>query len=163
MTDKLGNWEKRGRRSLTIEEIQGVFDRLPLIPVPREILMLDGVIDLEPGLVAVGATPVRQPVMILTPLSDEETVVHEATHEIGFGEIGARALSPVLDFRRRFNMGLMRRQIQFKPAGPVSDDELKDRLRLISPLIMQECKMCYQMPGARRGVPPDIKHYRLMT
>jgi hypothetical protein len=49
-----------------------------------------------------GATPIhRNDVIILTLLADEVTVIHEVLHTMGFGEIGASLLAPLLVWLRR--------------------------------------------------------------
>jgi len=49
-----------------------------------------------------GATPIhRNDVIILTLLADEVTVIHEVLHTMGFGEVGARILAPMLVWFRK--------------------------------------------------------------
>lgn len=114
VTDKIANYYARGERPLTIEDIERVYETHPWLPRPQHIVMLDGDVLLPEGATAVGLTPAGESVMILTPLADEETVIHESIHLAGFGELAAYTLGPLLA-RKRFS--LFRRRPVYSERG----------------------------------------------
>lgn len=161
--DKVEAWEQRGRRPLTVEEVQEVFNRVPFLPVPQELVILDGVVQTGPRRMAVGATPVAdRNRMILTPLSNEDTVIHESIHGMGLGEVAAYGMTPMLTARSRFNMGIRRRDVKFQSGGTMPGSELQERFRLVSPELLNEIQVFYRMQQTR-SLPSEIKIYRLTT
>jgi hypothetical protein len=91
---------------MTIEEVEELLERHPLLPKPKYIFMVEEVVvaPLSENLVLLirGATPIhRNDVIILTLLADEVTVIHEVLHTMGFGELGATVLAPLLVRLRR--------------------------------------------------------------
>jgi hypothetical protein len=91
---------------MTIHEVEELLEKHPFLPKPRYIFMVEDIVvaPLSENLYLLirGATPIhRNDVIILTLLADEVTVVHEVLHTMGFGELGARILAPILvRFRR---------------------------------------------------------------
>jgi hypothetical protein len=91
---------------MTIEEVEALLERHPFLPKPKYIFMVEDIVvaPLSENLVLVirGATPIhRNDVIILTLLADQVTVIHEVLHTMGFGEIGARILAPLLVWFRK--------------------------------------------------------------
>jgi len=109
MTDKIADYYARGERPLTREEVEEIYAAHPWLPRPKHIIMLDGDVKI-PGGTAVGLTPAGESVMILTPLSDQETILHESIHLFGLGEVAAYTLGPLL-YRKRFS--LIRRKPEY--------------------------------------------------
>jgi len=107
---KIAEYYQRGG-PLTIEEITQVFVAHPWLTPPKNVLVLDGDVRTTKG-TAVGLTPPGESTIILTPISNKETVLHEWLHEsLGVGEIGARLLTPIL--MRKPNLGLMQKQVAY--------------------------------------------------
>jgi hypothetical protein len=91
---------------ITIEEVEELLERHPFLPKPRYIFMVEDIVVAPVSenlfLLIRGATPIhRNDVIILTLLADEVTVIHEVLHTMGFGEVGARILAPLLVWLRR--------------------------------------------------------------
>ena len=141
MSSKVAEYYRRGRRALSEREIADVLSRLPrVLRMPKYVYVLDGVIEVNG--VAVGAYRVGRNYLILTPLSDQETVVHETLHVNGLGELLTYALSPRL---YRFIMSLPARRKVMLVEEEVTDEDI-----------------------ARLGVaptdllPPGIRKYRII-
>ena len=167
-TDKLQAWLARGRRPLSAEEIRAALERTPrFIPLPREIIVLDGVLEVD-GRIAVGATPMKKEtgVLILTPLSDEETISHEMIHMLGLGEFAAYTLSPILFERMKRGIipRLFPRRVELQPMAPPSEAELFSRFTIV-PEVLEELRYCWQclQTGYQMKLPPELKRYRVLV
>lgn len=145
MADKLANYYARGERPLTMEEVEKVYEVHPWLPRPQHIVMLDGDVLLPEGSTAIGLTPAGESVMILTPLSDEETVIHESIHLAGFGEPMAYTLGPLLA-RKRFSL------FKRKPVYSERDDTQEVRTFLAER---------YGLRPESMYPPPQLRHWVL--
>lgn len=169
---KIDNWVARGKRPLSDAEIRSTLERLPrFIPMPREVIVLDGVLEVGDQ-IAVGANPQRTDpqTIILSPLADEETLVHEVLHTAGLGEMGAYAISPLLT--RRVQNGIMpnmrpRRKVDMMQDTPPSSQELMSRFTIDIPSqhFYEEMQCClkYNAADYKFSLPPDIKRYRVVN
>jgi hypothetical protein len=129
-----------------MEEIEQVYATHPWLPRPKHIIMLDGDVQI-PGATAVGLTPSGESVMILTPLSDEDTVIHESIHLLGLGELAAYTLSPILS-RKKF--ALLKRSTVYS--------ERLDQDQVI-PFLAEH----YGLRPESMYPPPNIRHWVLQT
>jgi len=110
---------------LSLEEIEDTYSRMRLRP-PSEIVMLDGIIDMDG--VAIGATKLlNEDAIIITPLSTKSTLVHEVVHKrLKFGEIltprVANFILSRLDSRPKI------REVKYQ-EDPMSREEADEILR----------------------------------
>jgi hypothetical protein len=145
MSGKVENYYRRGQRALTIEEVQRVFAEHPFLPRPKHIIILDGDVVTNEG-TAVGLTPSGESVMILTPLSDEDTVVHEAIHQFGFGEFMTQLLAPIIERRRA---RIVQRIPQYQICNSCNTHKI----------LFEK----YGIVPERIYPPPNIRHYILLN
>lgn len=105
-----------------------VFQRLIGLDPPKDIFMLDGVIDVPP-FTAIGATPGKRDLVVLTPLSDEKTLIHESIHmSTGLGEVATRIMTNIVNLRA---MLLPRtREVRYFQCTGCGEDVLLQRLGL---------------------------------
>jgi len=88
-----------------LEELEKILSLHPFLPKPKYIVKVDELLfaSTENYIAIVkGATPMwRRDMIVVTPLADHETVVHEVIHTLGFGElaaeVGGRVLSKLRD------------------------------------------------------------------
>jgi len=147
MSEALEDYIKRGG-PLTIERVEHVINSFAILPPPKNVILLDGVIEVGRRKYAIGAYPMLANYIILTPLSNEKTVLHEWIHYgLGLGEIAAYTLSERL--YERYMRGLTVPRIK-----PVKYEETRE----YAP------EQLLQLLGLEADVPtiPDIKHYRLV-
>lgn len=143
------DYVKRGG-PLTIEQIEHIINSLAILPPPQHIIMLDGIIDVERKRIAVGAYPMWANYIILTPLSNEKTVIHECLHH-GL-KIGERLAYPLSErLYERYIKGLTIPRlvpIKYQIDNSYSSHELMSMIGLEAEYIT---------------IPPEIKHYRLVA
>lgn len=143
MSSKIANYYARGERPLTKEEIEEVYASHPWLPRPKHIIMLDGDVKVPEG-TAIGLTPAGESVMILTPLSDQETILHESIHLLGLGEVAAYTLGPLLS-RKRFS--LIRRRPKY-----VERDDTQEMLHFLAAHYGLRPETMYPEPKLRHWV-----------
>jgi hypothetical protein len=146
--EKVSDYYSRGERSLSLQEITDVVRNHPWIPAPHDILMLDGDVVTNRG-TAVGLNPSGESLIMLTPVSNGETVLHEDLHQgLGVGELGARVFSKILS---RKNFALFPRNVHYEVCSRCQEH----------PDLIQKQLASY---GLTPGFPgyPDIKHYILV-
>jgi len=144
---KVSDYYARGSRPLSLEEITEVANMHPWIPAPHDILMLDGDVVTRSG-TAVGLNPAGERLIMLTPVSNGETVLHEDLHQgWGVGELGARVFSKILS---RKNFALFPRNVHYEQCTGCASH----------PDLIQKQLAAY---GLRPDFPgyPNIKHYVL--
>jgi|YelNatPaOPRAMG01_1025707.scaffolds.fasta_scaffold80212_2 hypothetical protein len=148
MSEALEDYMERGG-PLTIERVEHVINSFAILPPPQNIVVLDGVIDVGKR-IAIGAYPMLANYIILTPLSNEKTVLHEWIHYgLGLGEAVAYPLSERLYERYRRGLTIPRlRPVKYKQASEYSPQQLLSMLGLDTSYIT---------------IPPEIKHYRLIS
>ncbi|MEM3800147.1 MAG: hypothetical protein QXH56_08655 [Thermoprotei archaeon] len=111
---KVAAYYKRGGRPLTIEEIEHKLALHPFLPPPQHVIILDGDVRVAQR-VAVGMTPAKQRVVVLTPIADDETVLHETLHSNGLKELGAQIMSRILTIREK--LVLFPRRVRYEECG----------------------------------------------
>jgi len=139
---KVGDYYARGDRAMSIEEVLRVFQTHPWIPIPKQLIILDGDVVTKGG-TAVGLKPQRESLMILTPISNSETVLHEAVHGWGFGELATQVITKGLNLKK---FSLFKRNVGFtaQPDKAVAMQVLK--------------QYGVESPD---GTYPNIRHYYL--
>lgn len=132
-------------------QIKSILEKVPrLLPLPKEIITLDGIMEVgDTGNVAVGATPrIGGSTVILSPIANEESLMHELEHTWGFGETAAYATAPMLT--RRLQYGLLAqlrppRQVNIEQGPPESIDELRGKFDMVpSGHFFQEMQEAYR-------------------
>ena len=118
---------------MRIEELERIMAEHPWLPKPKYVFMVkEHVYGLADGMVLVfrGATPIAQKDRIaLTPDANDVTVVHEMMHLMGFGEIGAYTLSPILRRFREVFPPIIRREIKYRRVeSPHPSVEVYERI-----------------------------------
>ena len=89
---------------MDIHDIERLLSEYYVILPPEHILILDKpVVGLKPAFVVYrGLQPSWRPdIIILTPLANEETVLHEILHTYGLGELGATYGAKILLIKHR--------------------------------------------------------------
>jgi hypothetical protein len=135
---------------IDIEDVEEVLSKTWLSP-PKNVIFLDGIIDVPVDGIAyaIGAQKFGEDLIVLTPLSTRETVLHETIHKTSKGIIG-EFLTSIL------GKILIRKQI----LSPV-----KKEVKYIK---CQGCEYCRTILERLRLQPafvglPNIRHYRLVT
>lgn len=148
---KIKDYYDRGGRPLTIEEIERVYAEHPWLQVPKDIYVLDGDVrilhDGQYEGTVVGVTPTGEPLIILTPISNDETVIHETLHTYGLQETPTRFLAQIIA-RKRF--ALMPRQVKYDECD--CGGACPTALQILSKYNIQPGDTSY----------PNIKHYYLV-
>jgi len=169
MAEKVANYYRRGGRPLSIEEIQQVLNEHPWIPAPKEVVILDGDVRTEKG-VAVGLTPRGERLVILTPISDQETVLHELVHEgFGLGELPTQIVTRVLSMKPTlFPRNVKYRQCLECESHPEMIGKALEKLGIRPEFAGRPNVGVYEYSFQRMygqyggGYPyPNIRHYRL--
>lgn len=140
---------------LTIEDIERLLNEYYIIVPPDHIIILDKpVIGLKPFLaVYKGLQPVWRPdIIILTPLADEETLIHEILHTYGFGEFIAYHGARILLIKNRLlkNFPLLR-ELRLRILG-----------RKVRYQLCNGCELCTDIYRSLRLLPPPgskPRHY----
>lgn len=120
---------------VTIDRIQQLYSRTPLIKPPQDVYILDkgtvrsdrffdlGMFHQESKWIVRGMTPSDKSEAIFTRDSTDRTVLHEALHSNGIGsELFVRPLAMMAEIRARFNLGILRKDIQYEEV-PMSKEE----------------------------------------
>jgi len=107
---------------MDISEVEKILAEHPLLPKPRYVLLTEEPVtaNVDGMLVFRGLTPKwRKDAIVLTPLANDETVVHEVLHTLGFGELGAYTLAPLLRRLRKLLPPLLRGNVKYRFKGYV--------------------------------------------
>lgn len=150
MSETIGDWAKRGKIPMGRSFIEDIVSYFPFLPPPKNVVMLDGVIDVEGRRTAVGAYPVLSNYVMLTPLSNEKTFIHEWLHQgLGVGERIAYPLSERMYARYMSGLAMPRlRQVSYEESPlKVPPEQFVRMLGLDFETI---------------ELPPEIRHYRLI-
>lgn len=156
---KIEEWLQRGKQPMSAAQIKQVLERVPrFLPLPKEIITLDGIMEVgNTGAVAVGATPrIGGSTVILSPIADQETLMHELVHTWGYGETAAYALGPLMT--RRFEHGLIAqlrppRRLDIEQGPPMSPNDLTGKFDMVpSGHFFQEMQEAYQWYQAHDGL-----------
>lgn len=167
MSQKLEDYYARGQRALSVEEVSQVVSKHPFLRPPDHVFLLNGVIDAPHG-TAIGYTPHGESVIVLTPLSNQETVLHELIHQsTGLGEAATQVLARIL--RRKEQFTLLRRPVQFaqcdQAGGCRSTQEILQQLRL-QPVTgrpgIEHLVLLDQMFQIGTRIPAGLTHYVLI-
>ncbi len=167
MSQKVENYELRGRRALSIEEVSETISKHPFLRPPQHVFILNGVIDVPHG-TAVGYTPRGEKVIVLTPLSDQETVLHEMVHEsTGLGELPTKMITRVLRVKERFT--LLKSPASYSECGPVggcqSTEQILRELHLqpaIGQAGVEHLVLLDRMFQISPRIPAELAHYILV-
>lgn len=101
---------------VSIEEVQEVLSRT-LLPPPRHVYISEKPVRVQRnshGFWIMGAQRKGQDMIILTPYSTVENIIHETAHSLGFGELGAQIIGKLGALRMRLTPGLFRRQVRYR-------------------------------------------------
>lgn len=135
---------------MTKEEIERIVSFFPLLPPPKNIIVLDGVIDVDHHRIALGAYPNLSNYIVLTSLSNETTFIHEWLHySLGVGELLAYTLSERMARWYQRAKGFSPRTVQYQENTLQNDEAAK----FISLLGLEPLT----------AIPPEIKHYKLVS
>jgi len=141
--------------AVTIEQIEDALSRTILGRVPKEVFILDGIIDVPTrrGVrYAIAMMRTDENFAVFTPLSRLDSIFHEALHGglFGFGILNLEPLSEIggriLAMKYQLFPGLPKRIVRYQECSCASHDEILRRLKL---------------QPAFQGV-PQIRHYILM-
>ncbi len=123
---KVQEYYARGQKPLSVQQVQSTIAKHPLLRPPDHVFILNGVIDVPHG-TAVGYTPYGEKVIVLTPLSNEETVLHEMIHEsTGLGELPTQILTAILIRKEPFTV--FKSPIQYEDCGRVGPCQSTQRI-----------------------------------
>jgi len=103
---------------MEIEELEKILSLHPFLPKPKYIVEVDELLfaSIENYIAIVkGATPKwRRDMIVVTPLSDHETVVHEVIHTLGFGELAAEIGGRVLSRLRNIIPPIVNKNVSYE-------------------------------------------------
>jgi len=109
---------------VTKSDIERTLSKYPFLNPPDHVYVLDAPI-LVPQLQAIakGMEVSGTRSIFLTPLADEETVVHETIHTYGLGELATYPLAKILKrFRQVFPPIVVKRKVEYEEREiPVSE------------------------------------------
>jgi hypothetical protein len=142
LSEKVRDYYQRGGQAMSLQEITEVLETHPWLPRPKQIIVLDGDVQTKDG-TAIGLTPPGESVIILTPISNQETLIHELVHKLGFGEMVTYPLSQLI---ARKNFALFRRPVTYQQTSDIS--------------MAMEILQQHGIAPAFEGY-PEIRHYVL--
>ena len=141
LEEKVLEYYQRGRRPLSKEEIEDALARLPrMFRVPKKIYVIDGVVKADGA--GVGFFRTATDYIVLTPLSDLDTLYHEVAHYNGLGEIAANIIGKLFSCLCRPRV----RRVRYREMME-RGDEVARKLGL--------------MPAWASMLPPEVKVYVL--
>ncbi|MEM2233718.1 MAG: hypothetical protein QXP81_09305 [Nitrososphaerota archaeon] len=140
--------------AVTIEQVEDALSRTVLVRPPREIVVIDGVIDVERRGRKKGTAiaMIKKDVAVFTPMSRLDSIFHEALHQgiLGFGILGGEVIADlggkVLAIKYSLFPGFRKRVVRYQECGCKSHEQILAELGLEP---MFEGK-------------PVIRHYRLV-
>ncbi|MEM2493416.1 MAG: hypothetical protein QXE23_07760 [Nitrososphaerota archaeon] len=104
---------------VTIEEVEYVLSRT-LLPPPKHVFISDKPVRVEErgeGFWVMGFQRRGSDMIVLTPYSTPENIVHETIHAMGFGEIAAQIGGKLISLRIQLLPNLFRRSVKYRQAG----------------------------------------------
>ena len=103
-----------------IKEVEEVISK-SLLPPPKHIYISEKPVQVERGeerFWIMGAQKRGQDMIILTPYSTVENIIHEMAHNaLGVGELGAQIIGKLGALRQKFLPCIFRRKVKYKEAG----------------------------------------------
>ena len=142
--------------AVSIEQIEDALSRTVLGKPPKEVFILDGVVDVEKAGRRVGTAIAfmkrDEDYAVFTPLSRLDSIYHETFHGglFGFGVLGREPFADiagrVMALKYQMIPGRRKRNVRYMPCNCMSHEEILQKLRL-EPLFTGR---------------PQIRHYRLV-
>ena len=99
----------------TVEEVLSK----TLLPPPKHVYISEKPIKVQRnhhGFWIMGAQRRGQDMIILTPYSNVENIIHETAHSVGFGELGAQIIGKLGALRQKYLPCIFRRQVKYRLA-----------------------------------------------
>jgi len=121
--------------AVTIEQIEDALSRTIIGRPPKEVVIIDGVIDVNKGdRIATAIAMIRDGTAVFTPLSRIDSIYHEMLHQgvLGLGILRGEALADIggriLALKYQLFPGLKKREVKYQETG--SGEEILSRIRL---------------------------------
>lgn len=140
---------------ITIEQVEDALSRTFVGRPPKDVFILDGVVDVEKGgrkATAIAFMKHGEDYVVFTPLSRLDSIYHEVLHKglFGFGILG---MEPIADIggklmARKYQLfpGFRKRNVRYMLCDCMTHEEILQKLKL-QPLFSGT---------------PQIRHYRLV-
>jgi len=100
---------------VTIKEVEEVISK-SFLPPPRHVYISEKPVEVERGherFWIMGAQKRGQDMIILTPYSTVENIIHEMSHNVGFGELGAQIIGKLGALRQNLLPCVFRRRVRY--------------------------------------------------
>jgi len=113
---------------VTIEMVEEVLSR-SLLPAPKHVYISEKPIKVErehESFWIMGAQKKGQDMIILSPYSTVENILHETAHSIGFGEIGAQIIGKLGSIRVQYMPCIFRKQVKYR----LEEEDVAEKLGL---------------------------------
>jgi len=102
---------------VTIREVEEIVGK-SLLPAPKHVYISEKPIQVQRDgrFWIMGAQRRGEDMIILTPFSTVENVIHEMAHNAGFGEIGAQIIGKLGAIRQSLLPCIIRKQVRYRLA-----------------------------------------------
>jgi len=100
-----------------------------LLPAPKHVYIAEKPVKVErdsESFWIMGAQKRGEDMIILSPYSTIENIIHETAHSVGFGEIGAQIIGKLGSLRVQFMPCIIRKQVKYRLA----EEDVAERLGL---------------------------------
>ncbi|MEM0232596.1 MAG: hypothetical protein QXL22_01095 [Candidatus Nezhaarchaeales archaeon] len=100
---------------VTIEEVQDTLSRT-ILPPPKHVYIAEKPIKVQRdgSFWIMGAQKRGQDMIVLSPLSTRENIIHETLHSLGFGEVAAQILGKLISLRISLFPNLFKKEVKYK-------------------------------------------------
>jgi hypothetical protein len=113
---------------VSIELVEEVLSK-SLLPAPKHVYIAEKPVKVErdhESFWIMGAQKRGEDMVILSPYSTIENIIHETAHSVGFGEIGAQIIGKLGSLRVQFMPCIIRKQVKYRLA----EEDVAKRLGL---------------------------------
>jgi len=121
--------------AVTIEQIEDALSRTLIGKPPKEVVIIDGVIDVAKGdRIATAIAMIRDGTAVFTPFSRIDSIYHEMLHQgiLGLGILRGERLADIggklLALKYQLFPGIKKREVRYQESG--AGEEILAKLRL---------------------------------
>lgn len=137
---------------VTIKEVEEVLSRT-ILPAPKHVFISEKPVKVEGhnrSFFVIGFQKKGMDMIVLTPQSDVENIIHETIHSLGFGEILAQIGGKLGSIRLQLFPNLFRKKVKYRMV----DEDVAEKVGLIP----KEEYYVLESPAERRL---QVKHFVL--
>jgi hypothetical protein len=122
--------------AVTIEQVEDALSRTIIGRPPKEVIIIDGVIDVNKGdRIATAIAMIRDGAAVFTPFSRTDSIFHETLHQgiLGLGVLRGETIADVggklLALKYRLFPGMKKREVKYQETG--AGEEILSRVGLM--------------------------------